>query len=35
MQTSDATLHTLVLGLIMVVGTAVGMWLLLRYGGRR
>lgn len=33
--TSNPTLHTLVLGLIMVVGTALGMWLLLRVGGRR
>ena len=33
-DTSNAGLHTVVLGLIMVVGTAIALWLLLKYGNR-
>jgi len=33
-ETDNATLQTIILGLIMVVGTGVIMWLLLKYGNR-
>lgn len=32
--TDNPGLHTLILGLIMVVGTAVAIWLFSRMGGR-
>jgi hypothetical protein len=32
--TANPGLHTLILGLIMVVGTAVAIWLFSRMGGR-
>jgi hypothetical protein len=32
--TSNATFHTLVLALIMVVGTGLLLWIFLRMGGR-
>lgn len=33
-ETSNAGLHTALLGLIMLAGTGVAMWLLLKYGNR-
>jgi hypothetical protein len=33
-EASDAGLQTVILGLIMVVGTALALWLLLKYGNR-
>ena len=33
-DTSNAGLHTAILALIMVVGTAIALWLLLKYGNR-
>lgn len=33
-ESSNAVLHTTVLGLIMLVGTGVVLWLLLKYGNR-
>ena len=33
-ETSNAGLHTAILALIMVVGTAIALWLLLKYGNR-
>lgn len=33
-EASNAGLHTAVLGLIMVVGTGLALWLLLKYGNR-
>lgn len=33
-ETNNANLHTLILGVIMVLGTGLALWLLLKFGNR-